>query len=391
MSLLGIDFGTSYCAAAYFDAAAHPTPVAFGTNLFNGKYYKTPTVIQYAITPNNDEIKIIGEIALSNLIQSNNSNSAIISKIKTELHERNGYIINGKPKLSVEVVSDILQYIKQVSEEQSNTIFEDVIITHPAQYELGRKKIIHDAAIRAGFENVFLVEEPIAAAYAFIDKYKIEKEKGAIVFDYGGGTIDVAYLWYDENYKIQFKFEPESRSQCGGEYIDILLHNHISKIIDGNVSKHISPVLLNLCTKTKINFTDSVCENIAFQNKALKIDRSSFENIIQPKVGIAIAALESIVKTCESNHLPIDYVMLNGGSSRLNIVLNSIKKLLPDAEVLDFKGDDLAVALGSILFYSDKIGKTQYENDVTQVSHTVRGINRRLEAIRESYKKQLKK
>ena len=107
MSLLSIDFGTSYCAAAYLNAAAQPIPICFGVNEYNSKLYKFPTVIQYAKNINGCENKIIGELALSNLIQSNRQDSSIISKIKTELREQNGYYVNGKIKKSVEIVSDI--------------------------------------------------------------------------------------------------------------------------------------------------------------------------------------------------------------------------------------------------------------------------------------------
>jgi len=390
MDILSIDFGTSYCAAAYFDVATHPTPVVFGTNQFNGDCYKTPTVIQYALTPDGEEIKIIGEVALSNLIQSNNSNSAIISKIKTELHERNGYIINGKPKQSVDIVSDILSYIKNVSEKQAGVAFEKVLITHPAQYELARKEILHGAAIKAGFSEVFFVEEPIAAAYSFIEKHNIDKEKGALVFDYGGGTIDVAYLWYDLNGKIQFKFEPEGKSQCGGEYIDLLFHNQISKIIDGQVSTHISPLLLDLCTRTKVNFTKSTQENIAFKNRALPIDRDEFESIIYPKVSIALSTLDSVVQKCQLNKFPIDYVFLNGGSSRLHVIIDSIKKMLPDSVIVPYEGDDLAVALGGIIYYYS-INSDVQTNSQQKNPGSVTVKNSRFQAIRENYNKQFNK
>ena len=69
MALLSIDFGTSYCAAAYLDAAAQPIPICFGVNEYNSKLYKFPTVIQYAKNIDGCDNKIIGEIAVSKLIQ----------------------------------------------------------------------------------------------------------------------------------------------------------------------------------------------------------------------------------------------------------------------------------------------------------------------------------
>lgn len=263
MSLLSIDFGTSYCAAAYLNAAAQPIPICFGVNEYNSKLYKFPTVIQYAKNINGCENKIIGELALSNLIQSNRQDSSIISKIKTELREQNGYYVNGKIKKSVEIVSDIFQKIKDISEKQSGECFDDVIITHPAHpFESTKKQLLVDAAKRSGFTNVSLLDEPIAASYAFIKKHDIPTNTGSVVFDYGGGTIDVAYLWYDENKKITFKFPPQSKSECGGEYIDLLLHNFICEKLGSNENQFIVPILLDHCSRMKINFAESSEETI---------------------------------------------------------------------------------------------------------------------------------
>ena len=110
-------------------------PIVFGLNKYNGRCYKFPSVIQYALDSNNQEQKVIGEIALTNLIQSNYGDSSIVSKIKTELRETSGYIINGKPKKSAVIVSDIISKIKFQAEKQSGRIFNRAIITHPAQYE----------------------------------------------------------------------------------------------------------------------------------------------------------------------------------------------------------------------------------------------------------------
>ena len=86
MNTLSIDFGTSYCAASYLNEAAQVVPVVFGLNKYNGPCYKFPSVIQYALDANSEEQKVIGEIALTNLIQSNFGDSSIVSKIKTSTY-----------------------------------------------------------------------------------------------------------------------------------------------------------------------------------------------------------------------------------------------------------------------------------------------------------------
>lgn len=387
MNTLSIDFGTSYCAASYLNEAAQVVPIVFGLNQYNNRCYKFPSVIQYALDSNDEEQKVIGEIAFTNLIQSNYGDSSIVSKIKTELRETSGYIINGRPKKSLVIVADILQHIKQVAEKQAKRNFSRVILTHPAQYESTKQELMASAAHLCGFEEVTLLEEPKAAAYAFLDKFKILSGKGAIVFDYGGGTIDIAYLMLTEDAPI-FKFAPVSQSKCGGEYIDLVLHNLIiSKVAPS--CRQISPALLDSCSRMKVNFSGSEREVIVYNGKAFKFDLELFNKIIADKVNVAISLLKEVVRRCENNNLPIDYVFLNGGSSRLRLVTESISQIVPSAQILKYDdvGDDLAVSIGAILYHkkSSKDYSAQY-NEPSSDRGKVKIKNDVLDKIRKRFK-----
>ena len=387
MNTLSIDFGTSYCAASFLNETAQVVPIVFGINKYNGKCYKFPTVIQYAIDANGEEQKVIGEKALTNLIHSNYGDPSIVSKIKTELRETSGYIINGRPKKSMTIVSDIISEIKRVAEEQAEHTFDCVILTHPAQYESTKQELMVQAANACGFKEVILLEEPKAAAYAFLDIYKLPSDKGAIVFDYGGGTIDIAYLWIVNGTPI-FKFPPVSQSKCGGEYIDLLLHNLIISAVDPNVHD-ISPALLDTCSRTKVSFSTSKHEVIPFNGRAFNFDVNAFNKKIYPKVGIAISLLKDVVERCNSNNFPIDYIFLNGGSSRLKIVTESILQIVPNVEILKYEGigDDLAVATGAILYHkcSSMTEHIMQSQNTNTISNRVKVRNDVLDKIRERY------
>lgn len=386
MNTLSIDFGTSYCAASYLNEAAQVVPVVFGLNKYNGPCYKFPSVIQYALDANSEEQKVIGEIALTNLIQSNFGDSSIVAKIKTELRETTGYIINGKPKKSITIVSDIIHKIKQLAESQSHRTFDTVILTHPAQYESTKQDLLAKAAQLCGLKEVILLEEPKAASYAFLDSFNLESKNGAIVFDYGGGTIDIAYLWIENNTPV-FKFSPVSETKCGGEYIDLLLHNLI--ITKANPSaRDISPALLESCSRMKVNFSQSEQEIIIYNGKAYTFNLEIFNKIISPKVNIALSLLKKVVENCESHNYPVNYILLNGGSSRLKIVNDSISQILPNAQILKYedRGDDLAVSTGAMLYHklSSKISLESSPENGTHPSK-VRTKNDILDKIRKRF------
>lgn len=349
MNTLSIDFGTSYCSAAYIVGNSAPVSVPFGLNQYSSLCYKFPTVIQYALNSKGEESKVVGEMALRNLIQSNKSDASIISKIKTELREHSGYIVNGKPKKSVQIVSDIFSYIKQIAEEETKLLFDEVIITHPAQYESTKQKILVDAASMCGFQKIQLLEEPKAAAYAFIEEHKIPLDSGCVVFDYGGGTVDVAYLKYEAD-GINFKFPPKGLSGCGGEYIDLSLHNNVLDKLNESINTSISPLLLDNCSQMKINFSKYNNGKIIHLNKALAFTIDEFNTIIHPRTNAALDVFKDVIDICNSHNLPINYIFMNGGSSKLSYIREEIKSLIPEAEILDYNGDDLAVSIGSLLY-----------------------------------------
>lgn len=392
MKTLSIDFGTSYCAASYLNEAAQVNPIEFSLNQYNNPCYKFPSVIQYAPDANNGiEKKIIGEIALTNLIQSNFGDSSIVSKIKTELRETTGYIINGKLKKSVTIVSDIIGEIKHLAEKQTGRTFNRVILTHPAQYESTKQMLMTEAAQECGFEEVILLEEPKAAVYAFLDKWKLQSGKGAIVFDYGGGTIDIAYLLIEDNTPI-FKFPPVSESKCGGEYIDLLLHNQIMSQVNP-CAHEISPALLDNCSRMKVNFSASTQEKtIGFNGLAFPFNLNTFNKIISPKVDIAIHLFKKVVDKCGGCNLPVDYVLLNGGSSRLKIVNDSISQIVPNAEILKYGdkdiGDDLAVSMGAMLYHKRTSNELSRQSGATDTNHNKgprRKYSDKLEEIRKRF------
>lgn len=384
MEVLSIDFGTSYCTASYLNAEGFPTPVCFGLTQYNSRCFKVPTVIQYAVTGSGEERKIIGESAHTNLVQSNLSNPSIVSKIKTELRERTGYVINGRPKKTKDIISDILRYIKEVSEKDAKRTFTELIITHPAQYEAIKIQLLEEASYQAGFKIVHVLEEPKAAAYAFIKKFDIPEQKGAIVFDYGGGTIDIAYLWIESKDSIQFKFQPVGQSNCGGEYIDLTLHNYFLKEFNLATNNHYYPILLNHCSRIKINFNYSNEQDIMFNNAVKNISYKQFESIIYPKVTVAFELLNRVVDKCASNNYPIDYIFLNGGSSRLGIVDKYISNITKNAKILTYGEDDIAVSIGAQLSYKRPNALQPQHNEPSKNKGVI--VLSNLEKIRQQFK-----
>ena len=99
----------------------------------------------------------------------------------------------GVDKMPEELSSEILKQLRNDAETRLNRVVENVVITVPAAFKTLQSEATNKAGKMAGFKNIILLQEPIAAAVAYGAKPD-SKDKHWMVFDYGGGTLDVAII-----------------------------------------------------------------------------------------------------------------------------------------------------------------------------------------------------
>lgn len=374
MARLSIDFGTSYCAAAWLSPeSGKPEAISFGADEYNNnRYYKFPSALIYAKDQAGNEDVIVGKQAYNQII-SGKSYKNVCYKIKSEMRPQVTRQINGSPKRYEQIVADLFKAIKKRASDSCNQDFDEVTITHPANFEY--HQLLIDAADIAGWpkDKVSLLEEPIAAIYGFSLNQQIPDHSGLVVFDYGGGTIDVAYLFKNTNNEFKWFFPPKGESKCGGEYIDLELYRYFCKLSKLEMSDLIDYELLNKCRAIKINFsTDQflTSDRISIGDTIYAISRNKFNELIQIKTDRAIDVLSKVLQECRAQDKKIDYLLLNGGSSKLPIIKESILKLgFNEDQLISFEGEDIAVALGGVgkfnLNTSRKEDKNNDENSKT--------------------------
>lgn len=358
MARLSIDFGTSFCAAAWLSpVSGKPEAISFGADEYNNnKYYKFPSALIYAKDQAGNEDVIVGKQAYNQII-SGKSCKNVCYKIKSEMRPQVTRQINGLPKKYEQIVADLFIAIKKRASDTCNLDFDEVTITHPANFEY--QKLLIDAADIAGWskEKVTLLEEPIAAIYGFSINQQIPDKSGLIVFDYGGGTIDVAYLFKNSDNKFKWFFPPKGESKCGGEYLDLELYHYFCKLAKLELSDLIDYELLNKCRAVKINFsTDQslASDIIIIGDTTYTISRNMFNELIRIKTDRAIDVLSKVLQECKDLDRKIDYLLLNGGSSKLPIIKESILRLgFNEDQLILFEGEDIAVALGGIAKYME--------------------------------------
>src|SRR6185437_3125245 len=182
--IIGIDLGTSNSAAAVMEGGK-PTiiPSAEGTTL-GGKAF--PSYV--AITK--DGQLLVGEPARRQAV-SNPENTVLAFKRK--MGQDFKYKIHGKEYTPQQLSAFILQKVKRDAEAYLGDKVEKAVITVPAYFDDNQRQATKDAGTIAGLEVVRIVNEPTAACLAYgIDK-KDTQEK-IMVFDLGGGTLDVTLM-----------------------------------------------------------------------------------------------------------------------------------------------------------------------------------------------------
>ncbi len=357
MSTLGIDFGTSYSSSSFINADNKPQAVRF-----IGHNEKMPSIVSFYggyVSIGYDADFLLTE-AVHSLPPDEKGHlfAQTVKSIKRKLSE-NGTICNHSHR---KIVSMILSHLKQESEKSCTPLtFKKLVLTHPVQFEEWKKNLLKGAALDAGFINVTLLPEPIAAAIGYCRQSGIEKTKGLLVFDFGAGTFDVAYVTR-HNDRFIVPLPSKGDSLCGGDDIDDALYryfaNEVKSTIGNEYENRRDLGLLLQCRRWKemLSTMESIPISIVSKTNPTKrfnsiLTRNKFNEITSSIIDKTISLTKSVFDEIKENRLPLDYILLIGGSSNIPSIRQKLKSTMPDVEIRATGDADIAVALGAS-FYS---------------------------------------
>jgi len=183
--IIGIDLGTSNSAAAIIQGGK-PTiiPSAEGQTA-HGKAF--PSVVAF---PKDGSAMLVGTPAVNQAV-TNPENT--IAKAKRKMGTDHIYKIEGKEYKPQQISAFILQKIKKDAEAFTGDKITKAVITVPAYFDDNQRQATKDAGTIAGLEVARIINEPTAASLAFgLDKATLDMK--ILVFDFGGGTLDVTLM-----------------------------------------------------------------------------------------------------------------------------------------------------------------------------------------------------
>ena len=385
MNTISIDFGTSNTSAACLDPnTGKPEPIRF---IDNGKE-KLPSLVYY---PKDGDI-VVGEPALTPLTQLNKYSkekrleiqATVVSSLKRRLTANGLHVVAGRPPVRhTEIVGEIFKKIKIEVEVNyfNSTPIEKVILSHPVIISQANKGVLKEAARLAGFKIIEFIEEPVAAAMGFMNSNQ-HVGQGILVYDFGGGTFDIAFILREGMGNFHTPLPAYGDDRCGGDDIDLALYDHWETLIEKG---HISPIcnnpleldtgLLFHCKKQKEilstlqqkKFLVSLPPPRSLQITRT-IDRYTLNRLMSPVIDKTIQKTQVMLNKIKQSGHKLDTVVLVGGSSRIPLVMERLKKVLP-VEPLKPMQTDTAVCIGALMATKPSRIDAPYKSKKAPVHH----------------------
>jgi molecular chaperone DnaK len=331
--VIGIDLGTSNSACAVMEGGRPVIiPSAEGTTVGGGKAF--PSYVAFT----KDGQLLVGEPARR---QAAINPEGTVTGFKRKMGTTYKYKIFDKEFTPQQLSAFILQKIKRDAEGYLGEPVNEAVITCPAYFNDNQRQATKDAGEIAGFKVLRIINEPTAACLAY-GLGKEEKEQKILVFDFGGGTLDVTIMEM-----AQGVFEVKATSgdtQLGGRDMDEALMNYIIEEfkkdtgIDLRQDAMAMQRLREAAEKAKIELSSTITTevNLPFitadqsgpKHLVMSITRAKLEELVRPIVEKTRYSMERALEDAKLKPSDIDRIIMVGGPTRMPIVQKFVEDFI---------------------------------------------------------------
>ena len=346
--IIGIDLGTTNSVVAVMEGN-EPTVI---TNREGNRL--TPSVVAFT----RDGERLVGQIARRQAVTNPENTVYSIKRFMGRRYEEvseeitmvpykvvqasNGDArvrISGKEYAPPEISAMVLQKLKEAAEDHLGEKVTEAVITVPAYFNDSQRQATKDAGRIAGLDVKRIINEPTAAALAYgLDK---KKDETIAVYDFGGGTFDISILEVGDNV-VEVK-ATNGDTHLGGDNFD-------QRIIDWLVSEfkreqgidlsgdpmamqrlkeaaEKAKCELSSVMETEINLPFITADASGPKHLLMRLSRSKFEQMVEELVQRSIEPCKMALKDASLSPSDIDEVVLVGGSTRIPMVQEAVRRL----------------------------------------------------------------
>ncbi|MDR3283193.1 MAG: molecular chaperone DnaK [Candidatus Methanoplasma sp.] len=330
--IIGIDLGTSNSAASVMEGGRPiMIPSAEGTSV-GGKSF--PSYVAFT----KDGQLLVGEPARR---QAVTNPDGTIKNVKRKMGSDEKVKALGKDYTPQQISAFILQKIKKDAEAFLGDSVEKAVITVPAYFNDNQRQATKDAGAIAGLDVVRIINEPTAAALAYgLDKAGTSQK--ILVFDLGGGTLDVTIMDFSDGV-----FEVISTSgdtQLGGSDMDETFTKHVigqfqkETGIDLQKDNMAFWRVREACEKAKIELSTTMQTEINLpyiasdasgpKHLIQTVTRAKLEELVGPIVDRCRKSIEQALSDAKFTSDNIDKIIMVGGPTRMPIVQNFVESIV---------------------------------------------------------------
>jgi len=344
--IVGIDLGTSTSEVAIFE---------------NGKPTVIPNLDGDIITPSvvgiSDEgVIIVGKNARDQMLLKPNDT---VIEVKRLMGSTSKLIVGGKEYSPEEISSFILKYLIDSACKYTGEVVNRAVITVPAYFSDEQRRATVEAGRLAGIKVERIINEPTAASLDYGIKH-MEDCKNLLVYDLGGGTLDVTILEMFEG--VMDVKASSGNNKLGGKDFDQSIMDYLIESFQSQYGKDISEdsrAIMRLkdeSEKCKIELSKSSSYQISLPffweyngnpvSLEKEITKEFFEGLIKEKVESTKKQIDIALNDSGLQKSDIDMILLVGGSTRIPYIKQFIERTLgktPEALV----DPDLAVVRGA--------------------------------------------
>jgi molecular chaperone DnaK len=335
--IIGIDLGTSNSAAAVMEGGRPVIiPSAEGAGVSSGKAF--PSFVAFT----KDAERLVGEPARR---QAAINPDGTIYAAKRKMGTDHKFKVFGKEYSPQQISAFILQKIKQDAEAYLGDTVEEVVITCPAYFDDNQRTATKDAGEIAGLKVLRIINEPTAACLAY-GLEKAGKELKILVFDFGGGTLDVTIMemWKEGGFKV---VSTSGDTQLGGTDMDNAFVDYVEKEfmrqtgIDLKKDTMATQRVREAAEKAKVELSSTLTTDINLpfitadasgpKHLTMTVNRAKLEELIGPIVQRCRTPLETALRDAKGafakdgvqfseSGAEVDKIIMVGGPTRMPIV-----------------------------------------------------------------------
>jgi len=346
--VIGIDLGTTNsCVSVMEGGQPVVIPNAEGNRT-------TPSVVGFTKTGE----RLVGQIAKRQMVT--NHDKTVIS-IKRDMGTDRKVTIDNTAYTPQEISAMILQKLKTDAENYLGQKVTQAVITVPAYFSDSQRQATKDAGRIAGLEVLRIINEPTAAALA----YGLEKDidQKIMIFDLGGGTFDVSIL--DIGDGVFEVLATSGNNRLGGDDFDERIIKYLvdtfkkEEGIDLSTDKMAMQRLKEAAEKAKIELSTVAQTNInqpfitadketGPKHLDVTLTRAKFEELVSDLVESTVGPMNQAMKDAGLTPDKIDKVLLVGGSSRIPLVQETVRKIMGKEAHKGINPDE-CVAIGAAI------------------------------------------